>query len=135
MSQINKLISVAEVVDSLRFDYRTYVMHRLADPRMRPVSMNTEFDHYPVIHALVNEVMTTGENESAAGREVVKAIMNQGVDVSTATDMATIGLKRLVTEVASFLPGITFAQLQEGDMALCNTSDLMISYSEKEEAA
>jgi hypothetical protein len=134
MSRINKLISVSEVVEAFRFDYRTYVMQRLADPRMTPVSMNTEFDHYPVMHALVTEVMTTGDDETAAGRHVVNAIMNQGVDISTATDMASIGLKRLVTEVASFLPGITFAQLQEGDMALCNTSDLMVSYSEKEEA-
>jgi hypothetical protein len=128
MSSIQKLISVSAVVESLQFDYNQYLIGLLTYPGRR-VSMSTEFNHYPVMNALVTEVMTNGADEENAADNVVKSITEQGVDISYASQMAKSGLKQLVASIGTTLPDVTFAMLVDGEMTLCNWGDLHVTYN------
>lgn len=127
MSAIHKLISVSDVVESLRFEYDQYVIFHMT--RIGPRhAMSTEFNHHPVLEALVTEVMTNGLDEKTASTRVVKCLTEQGVDTFYASKMAMTGLKQLVTSIGIALPEVTFGMIENGDMAVCNESDLHITY-------
>lgn len=127
MTTISKLIEVSDVVDSLRFDYDLYVVGQVASRRTRR-AMSTEFDHYPVMNALIDELMANGPHEDQAAESVVKSITAQGVDIVYANDMARDGLKQLISSIGTMLPDVTFASIEKGEINLCNHADLFITY-------
>ncbi len=127
MTKTSKLIEVSDVVDSLHFDYDLYVVGEIANRRTRR-AMSTEFDHYTVMNALIDELMTNGPHEDQAAERVVKTITAQGVDVVYANDMARDGLKQLISSIGTMLPDVTFAAIEKGEISLCNRADLFITY-------
>ena len=129
MSTTNTIISIDDVVESLRFDYDKYLVGLISSSRQRR-EMSTEFDHYPVVTALLNEIQAKGTAEATATEAVVRAITIQGVDKFYASEMAKDGLKQLVASIGLTLTDLTFDQIEQGNMVLCNATDLYVSYTQ-----
>lgn len=133
---IRKLISVPGCIDAMRYEYDQYLMRHLQTSAAHRKMMSTDFDHHSVMKALVGEIMEPETErepgiESVPSQGAIEALLDQGVDISYATEMATAGLKRLVYEISACLPGITFAQLKNGSMDFCNDMDLYVTFEEK----
>lgn len=129
MTQVSAFISIDDPVQALKYDYDRYLLSHIQFSKQRR-PMSTEFNVYPVMLALVDEILAN-ENEDKAADRVVKSIISQGVDVVYATKMAMTGRNRLLTAIDHGLGGISFKQLEGGSIDIADNNDAMVRYSKE----